>query len=268
MSTMHTQDLSAREPVAAHEIYLDGRVVVFGYNFPHKKTQEVLLHMYARGLRIDTVLAADPVTLSIPPSTRRTKIRHRGLIHPREVAAAVGAEYIVLPHNSAEAAAFLQEARPKLGVIAGARILRACVIEPFELGVINLHPGLLPNVRGLDSMLWAIHDGLPLGVTSHLIDARVDAGRVLIRRPIDVLEDDTLLDLSERLFETELELIAPSVAASLDGSGELLRGLPPSRGKMPPQVEQFVVEELFQDYRARMSRGFDSETATSERSAS
>lgn len=36
--------------------------------------------------------------------------------------------------------------------------------------IINAHPGYIPVVRGLDSLKWAIVEGLPIGVTTHLLE--------------------------------------------------------------------------------------------------
>ena len=54
-------------------------------------------------------------------------------------------------------------------------------IKGLSKGIINFHPGLIPEARGLDTPQWCIYDGIPLGVTSHFIDSKVDAGRIIER---------------------------------------------------------------------------------------
>jgi phosphoribosylglycinamide formyltransferase-1 len=70
-------------------------------------------------------------------------------------------------------------------------------------------------VRGLDALQWAILRDQPLGVTAHLIDKRVDAGWILERREIAEHADDTLVDLSLRLYETELAMLKPALERAL-----------------------------------------------------
>ena len=220
-------------------------IVVFAYNFPHRKTQDFLFRLQVEGFRVSHVLAADPVKLNIPPSEVRTKLRHCGLVHPREVAGAVGAEYVVVPHAGEEIAEILDGIGPGLGVIAGARILKRPVIDRFSIGIINFHPGLIPEARGLDALLWSIRGDLPLGVTSHLIDERVDAGRILERREIPLHADDTIFDLSERLYEVQIEMLRSSVAAAREGRWEDLDyGGTAYNRKMSGDDERATLDEL------------------------
>ena len=186
-------------------------VVVFAYNFPHRKTQDFLFRLFANGTKVSHIFAADAVKLDIPPSEVRTKIRHCTPLYPSDVAKAIGAQYHQVPHQGSQINSLIEEINPDIGIIAGARILQAEVIDGFSKGIINFHPGLIPEARGLDAMLWSIRNDIPLGVTSHLIDERVDAGKILERRTIDLHEDDTIFDLSERLYETQLEMLPGAI---------------------------------------------------------
>ena len=202
------------------------KLAVFAYNFPHKKTQDFLLRLLLEGYEISVVIAADPVKLNIPPSSVRTKIRHEALTDPRQICERIGAAYQAIPHNSAQTVELVKSSRIDLGLIAGARILKQPVIDAFTIGIINFHPGLIPEIRGLDTLLWSIHKGVPLGVTSHLIDS------------------DTALDLSERLYEKQLEMIRPSIECGLGGRGVAVDPGTPYNRKMPPELERITLEKL------------------------
>jgi len=230
-------------------------LLVFAYDFPHKKTQDVLLTLFGLGHSVGWVIAAPWEKLNIPPASLRTKLRHEVLFHPRELAERLGARYVVAPHNSEEVLVLLNEVRPELGIIAGARILKESVIGSFGIGIINLHPGLIPEVRGLDAMLWAIYKDLPLGVTAHLIDRRVDAGRVLVRKRVPVYEDDTLLDLSERLYEYQLMILGEAIERAKKGLWQEVApdSFSKANPKMPPELER-EIPARFEDYRARWSK--------------
>ena len=174
---------------------------------------------------------------------------------PAKVAAAIGAEYHVIPHEGNEIQDFLDKTQPVVGVIAGARILRRPVIDRFSSGIINFHPGLIPEVRGLDALLWAIQNDVALGVTSHLIDSRVDAGRVLERRKIPLFRDDTLFDLSERLYEVQLEMLIAALRRALSGKYEEIdfEGSEYNR-KMPPEMEA-EIEQVLPSYLQHRATG-------------
>lgn len=182
-------------------------MVLFAYDFPHRKTQDFIYHCVIKGYDISTIIAAPSVKLKIPKSTIRSKVRHEQIYHPKEIAEAFNIPYEVLPHNSDETEKLLQNLKPRIGLIAGARILNEKIIKKFKIGIINFHPGLIPEARGLDAMFWSILCDIDLGVTSHLIDEKIDAGSILEVKKIHLNNDDTLFDLSERLYEVQIGMI-------------------------------------------------------------
>ena len=227
------------------DLTMTDSVVILSYNFPHRKTQDFLFRLFAEGIRVGHVLAADPVKLNIPPSSIRSKLRHGALIDPAKVAKAIGANYHVVPHQGDRVNALLDEIKPTIGVISGARILKHPVIDRFSTGIINFHPGLIPEVRGLDALFWSIRKDVPLGVTSHLIDHRVDAGRVLERREIPLSREDTVFDLSERLYETQIEMLVTAIGRTRAGEWEQINyDSTEYNRKMPAELEAGIAKLL------------------------
>lgn len=193
------------------------KIAVFCYNFPHKKTQDILLRLFLEGIKINCIFSAEPIQLDIPPSIIHSKIKHIAVVHPKQIANRLGIKYYILPHNSLDVKELIKNNNIDLGIIAGARILKPYIINNFSIGIINFHPGLIPEARGLDTMLWSIYKGIPLGVTAHLIDDRIDAGRIIIKEKIPIYKNDTLLDLSERLYEKQIDILSPTIERVLKG---------------------------------------------------
>ena len=183
------------------------KLAVFAYNFPHKKTQDFLLRLFLSGYRTEFVVACDPIDLSIPKPVLRVKPVHIDIIHPEIICQRLNIPYYVLPHNSQEVVELMRSNGIDVGIIAGARILKKRVIQSVKKGIINFHPGLIPEVRGLDALKWAIYNNMPIGVTAHFIDEKTDAGRVILRTEIPIKRDDTFIDLSLRLEETQVNLL-------------------------------------------------------------
>jgi len=223
-------------------------MIIFAYDFPHKKTQDILLRLAIEGLKPKLVIASPWEKLSVAPASLRVKPRHCDLVHPRDICAALGIKYRVLAHNSEDCVQVLQSAKCEIGVVAGARILKQPVIDAVSVGIINLHPGLLPQMRGLDALQWSIYENQPLGVTSHVIDKRVDAGYIIERQVIKEYADDTLIDLSLRLQQTEINMVANAVRhlqdSKLTGLEAIPSGLPYHR-KMPAELE-ITIPQLLQ----------------------
>lgn len=183
------------------------RLAVFAYNFPHKKTQDFLLRLFLEAYAIEFVVACDSVRLNTPEPLLRTKPVHTDIVHPELICRRLSVPYYTGVHNSPETIKLLRCHNIDIGIIAGARILRKDIIQSVRKGIINFHPGLIPDVRGLDTVKWALYYNLPIGVTAHFIDERVDAGRIIVKEEIAINSDDTLVDISLRLAETETNLL-------------------------------------------------------------
>lgn len=95
-----------------------------------------------------------------------------------------------------------------------------------RLGVLNVHPSLLPALRGPEPAFWAIRLGLrETGVTIHLMDDGLDSGPVLRQRPVSIPPDGTLPALEATL-----------AAVGGDMIGEALRGL--AAGEITPREQR------------------------------
>ena len=114
-------------------------------------------------------------------------------------------------HNSFEAQELLIKYNINFGIISGARVLANSVILLFCYGVLNFHPALLPEIRGLDSMLWSIYKDVPLGVTAHLINEKIDAGFLVVMQTVNNLSSDNFQSLCEKNYQLQLELIPISL---------------------------------------------------------
>jgi len=187
------------------------RIGVFAYNFEHKKTQEGLLHLFLNGYKPECIFAANPVKLNFYQSKIRVTPKNLSYEHPRKVAKKLRIPYHVVVHNSKDCVKLVKKFKLDLGIILGARILKSDVINTFKIGVLNMHPGMLPDNRGLDNLKWAILKNFPQGVSCHLIDRHVDKGNLIVQEQIPVFNDDTLVDIFLRIQNKELQLMIKSI---------------------------------------------------------
>ena len=100
-------------------------------------------------------------------------------------------------------------------VVAYGRILPAELLAVPPMGVVNVHPSLLPMYRGPSPVATAILDGQrQTGVTVMLLDKGMDTGPVLAQSPPIVLTgNERAGELQGRLFEEG----AAMLPAVLDG---------------------------------------------------
>ncbi|MBA3343619.1 MAG: methionyl-tRNA formyltransferase [Gemmatimonadaceae bacterium] len=98
-------------------------------------------------------------------------------------------------------------------VVAYGHILPRQVIDLPRLGTLNIHASLLPALRGAAPIQAAIRLGLrETGVTIMRMVAALDAGPILLKAKVPILDDETYGELQMRLSElgalTLLEALA------------------------------------------------------------
>lgn len=78
---------------------------------------------------------------------------------------------------------FIAQQQPDLVVTLFHQIVRHRLIRLPKLGVVNIHPGLIPEFRGIQPYFWELSEGAGrAGPTLHFIDdEQIDTGRVLVR---------------------------------------------------------------------------------------
>ncbi len=106
----------------------------------------------------------------------------------------------------------LQEAAVDLVVLTGfMRILKSPILEAFPERIINTHPSLLPAYKGATAVQDALNEGeLETGCTVHLVNAEVDAGRILAQARVPIYVGDTAEKLHARIKEQE-HILLPKV---------------------------------------------------------
>ena len=92
------------------------------------------------------------------------------------------------------------------------RVLSPAFLERFP-AVINVHPSLLPEFRGLRAVERALEAGVEVtGVTVHFMVEEVDAGPVVSQETVPVLAGETEETLMERLRPVEHRLLVGAVS--------------------------------------------------------
>lgn len=185
---------------------MDACLAVFAYSFPHKKTADFLLMLKAHGYKNVCVIGAPKVALkqSADPiySIPQAKID----LSTEQLCGHLGFAFKEIKHdNVLEISDFLKaNGAPRLAVISGARIIKGGVIELFPDGVVNFHPGSIPETSGLDSFYWMMKNQSLPGTTVHLIDERVDAGQLIFFHELEIDKRDDLVTLKHRLYQNQL----------------------------------------------------------------
>lgn len=124
--------------------------------------------------------------------------------------------------NSEEGVDLLKELKPDLIFICDyGRILSREIIGIATLGGINLHGSLLPKYRGAAPINRAIQNGeKELGVSIILIEPKVDAGPIIATTSYFPQQNETAIEIEERLSILGADLVVKSIDQIANGSAK------------------------------------------------
>ena len=87
------------------------------------------------------------------------------------------------------------------------KMLSPYFVDEYRDRILNIHPSLLPEFPGLESINRAFEAKVGrTGVTVHLVDEGMDTGKILAQKEIVIQEDDSLESLTERIHALEHEI--------------------------------------------------------------
>lgn len=112
--------------------------------------------------------------------------------------------------------------KPDLIALAGyMRVVGSELIAAFPNAIINIHPSLLPDFKGLDVHQRVIESKVTLaGCSVHFVNETIDGGEILAQATVPVIPGDTPDTLAARILEKE-HILYPAVIASI-ASGALI----------------------------------------------
>lgn len=106
-------------------------------------------------------------------------------------------------------------------------ILSASFVDRFPDRIINIHPSLLPDLKGLDTHARALSAGYRRhGATVHLVTPALDDGPILLQAALTVGRDETESELAARVLALEHALYPFVILALAAGDLRIIDGNP------------------------------------------
>ena len=100
----------------------------------------------------------------------------------------------------------------ELFVVVAFSIIPNSILRLPNAGAVNVHPSLLPAYRGAAPIIWAIINGeTETGITTFLLNERVDAGDILMQHSVSIGGDETAGELEARMREIGADLVVSTV---------------------------------------------------------
>lgn len=97
-------------------------------------------------------------------------------------------------------------------VLAYGLFIPARLLSLPRLGFVNLHASLLPRYRGAAPVQWAlIHGDKQTGLTTFFLTREMDAGDILQQEVIPIAEDNTAVDIFQKMIQPGFRLLLKTV---------------------------------------------------------
>lgn len=138
-----------------------------------------------------------------------------------------------------EVVAQIAELAPELSVVvAYGQILPKEVLNAPEMGSINIHGSLLPELRGAAPVQWAIIRGHEVtGVTIMKMDEGLDSGPMIHSVIEPIRPDERAADLSARLAEIGAQAMIEALTI-IDVEGMIAQEQDHSRATYAPKIDR------------------------------
>ncbi|WPE16781.1 phosphoribosylglycinamide formyltransferase [Candidatus Thioglobus autotrophicus] len=113
----------------------------------------------------------------------------------------------------------IDQYQPDIIILAGfMRILTSEFTQKYAGKMLNIHPSLLPKFQGLNTHQRALDAGeCEHGVSVHFVTSELDGGPVIAQARVQVLADDTVESLAQRVLTEEHKLFPKVVHCFTQG---------------------------------------------------
>lgn len=120
--------------------------------------------------------------------------------------------------NSEDTRRVLYDLGVDLMILGGAPIVKAPILQVPRVGTLNAHQGLLPQLRGMNVIEWALLEGIPPTITVHFVDPGVDTGDIIATARIPIRPGDTLDSVRATATRVQSELLAQTACEAEKGA--------------------------------------------------
>ncbi len=127
--------------------------------------------------------------------------------------------YFVEKHGSLECEQILERLKPDIILLGGAGIIPPSILRKASLGVLNCHPGKLPEYRGCSCVEWAIYNQDPIQATCHTVTAKIDWGAVIYAEDLPFKKKEAYAHLRARMIGHQAKVMTLGIKKFLSARG-------------------------------------------------
>jgi len=185
----------------------NARIIFMGTSFLAK---EILKNLIENNIKIKLV-----ITQPDRPAGRRKKLKPSEVKKLAKKNNLKMEQFVKLDETAFEKIKLLN---PDLVIVVAYRmIIPANFLEIPKKGFVNIHPSLLPKLRGPSPIQTSLLQGLEqTGITIMQIDSGVDSGKIIYQEQLQVKPQDTYPDLEEKVITKTTQIMTETLDKYLE----------------------------------------------------
>jgi len=99
------------------------------------------------------------------------------------------------------------------------KILSKKIINIYKNRILNIHPSLLPKYKGLNTHKRVIKNKEKFtGCTVHLVNSKLDSGKIILQKKVRILKKDNENSLSKRVLKIENFIYPKAIKKFIDSN--------------------------------------------------
>lgn len=116
--------------------------------------------------------------------------------------------YFVRSHNDYQVIDIVKNNRIDYLFNSGAHEKIKLNIIKSSKGIINIHPGLLPQYRGCTCVEWSLFNSFPLGITAHFMSSKYDCGNIISKEFVKLNKNFKYRDIRIQVYKAAINLLS------------------------------------------------------------
>tara|TARA_B100001564_G_scaffold325701_1_gene307425 strand:- start:9324 stop:10082 length:759 start_codon:yes stop_codon:yes gene_type:complete len=120
--------------------------------------------------------------------------------------------------SSVQMQELLESLQVDLLVLGNTGIIKNNILTIPSIGTLNVHPGILPQYKGLDSIYWAsyLKDFKNIGVTVHFVDEGIDTGNIISKTYVNFENEKNISKAYRNLLRLSTKVLADAAIEITD----------------------------------------------------
>lgn len=136
--------------------------------------------------------------------------------------------YYTANHNSDLTAALLRDYSVDVAILGGTGIIKKPLLSVPNIGIINVHPGILPEYRGCSAVEWALYNNDEVGATCHFVVEEIDRGDMICTLKAKIVRGDKYPDVRLKAYRLQSETLIAGL--NILSQADYRKKIKPNRG--------------------------------------